>query len=288
MKICFKCQHRFVSDTWVCPHCGSSPDEKFGFPCFAPDFSSDSGFKDTHFNELNELEASNFWFVARNKLIIWALKKYFPNMENFLEIGCGTGFVLSGISGAAVDANLYGSEISCEGLIHAAKRIRGVQLFQMDARSIPYENEFDVIGAFDVLEHIEEDTIVLSQMYQAIKPGGGVLISVPQHQFLWSETDVNACHVRRYSANELKEKICVAGFHSVKMTSFVSLLLPFMIFSRLKQRRVRGVYDPLAELKIGRALNFIFEKIMALEKFAIQSGISFPFGGSLLVIARKA
>ena len=47
------------------------------------------------------------------------------------------------------------------------------RFFQMDARNIPFENEFDVIGVFDVLEHIEEDEIVFSQIFRAVKSGGG-------------------------------------------------------------------------------------------------------------------
>ena len=50
----------------------------------------------------------------------------------------------------------------------------------MDARCIPYEEEFDVVGAFDVLEHIPEDDVVLAQMYRAAKPGSGLLLTVPR------------------------------------------------------------------------------------------------------------
>ena len=65
----------------------------------------------------------------------------------------------------------------------------------MDARRIPFEDEFDVIGAFDVLEHIKEDEQVLVQMHRAVKSGGGIMLTVPQHMFLWSEQDVQAHHV---------------------------------------------------------------------------------------------
>ena len=62
-------------------------------------------------------------------------------------------------------------------------------LIQMDARSIPYTDEFDVVGAFDVLEHVEQDAEALSAMYRACRTGGGILITVPQHKFLWSAVD---------------------------------------------------------------------------------------------------
>src|SRR4030095_1631809 len=104
------------------------------------------------------------------------------------------------------------------------------------ARRIPFRGEFDVIGAFDVLEHIKEDEEVLAQMYQATRPRGGVLLTVPQHSFLWSEVDDYSRHVRRYSASELKAKVKRAGFETLRTTSFVSLLLPVMFISRLRQR----------------------------------------------------
>ena len=84
----------------------------------------------------------------------------------------------------------------------------------MDARNIPFESEFDVIGAFDVLEHINEDTEVLAQIYTALKAEGLMLISVPQHPWLWSSLDEYACHVRRYTALDIQQKIEAAGIPS--------------------------------------------------------------------------
>ena len=70
----------------------------------------------------------------------------------------------------------------------------------MDARNIPFRDEFDVIGAFDVLEHIDEDVAVIDEVRKALRPGGGFLMSVPQHPALWSQQDERAFHVRRYTA----------------------------------------------------------------------------------------
>jgi len=76
----------------------------------------------------------------------------------------------------------------------------------MDVRRIPFREEFDVIGAFDVLEHVKEDEEVLLQMYQATRKRGGILVTVPHHPFLWSPVDDYARHVRRYKTLELKDK----------------------------------------------------------------------------------
>jgi SAM-dependent methyltransferase len=184
-----------------------------GYLSFAPEQArSSEGFQPHHFAELAQAEAGNFWFRSRNRLIIWALQRFFPKARNFLEIGCGTGFVLAGLAEANPNLEMSGSEIYSTGLGYAADRVKCAALFQMDARDIPFESEFDVIGAFDVLEHIEEDEAVLEQVFRAVTPGGGIMLTAPQHRFLWSQQDEYACHVRRYEAKELSNKVEKAGF----------------------------------------------------------------------------
>jgi SAM-dependent methyltransferase len=287
MRLCLACREPFVGGLWECPHCGHQTADVAGVPSFAPELSSDTGFKDSHFAELVRLEERNFWFRARNALLVWSLRKYFPGARSFFEVGCGTGFVLAGVAAAIPGLQLYGSEISSIGMAHALKRVAGATFLQMDARSIPYVDEFDVIGAFDVLEHIAEDTSVLGEMFRSVRKGGGIILTVPQHQFLWSTTDEYACHIRRYEAGEIAEKVRAAGFEVERMTSFVSLLLPLMFASRFRQNRRTPEHDPLTELRIGGFVNSALETIMTVERWAIRRGVDFPAGGSLLVVARK-
>ena len=282
MKICIKCGNKIENEDWQCPHCRYTPQKIEGFNCFAPEFAqSNDGFNVESFSELFHLEDINFWFTSRNELITWFIKKYFPKAENLLEIGCGTGFVLSGIERAFPNMTLFGSEIYSQGLALAKKRLKTVELFQIDARDIPFENEFDVIGAFDVLEHIDEDIKVIKEMYKATKPQGGIIITVPQHQFLWSKADEEACHVRRYTKKDLTAKIEEAGFKIISVTSFVTFLFPLMLISRLTRKEQSG------ELKINGSINAIFKKIMNIERLFITHGVNMPFGGSLLIIAKK-
>jgi 2-polyprenyl-3-methyl-5-hydroxy-6-metoxy-1,4-benzoquinol methylase len=160
----------------------------------------------------------------------------------------------------------------------------------MDARYIPYVSEFDVVGAFDVLEHIDDDPSVLCEIFKAVKPKGGCIISVPQHRWLWSINDDVACHKRRYSRKELKAKMETVGFRVLWTTSFVTLLFPLMLLSRIKPGIGRKKHDRenvLKELKLPARLNALFEMIGNLELAMLRYGISLPVGGSLLCVGRK-
>jgi len=241
------------------------------------------GFRTEMFEALFEAEAKSFWFRSRNRLVIWSLAKYFSNASSMLEVGCGTGFVLDGISKALPHVQLAGSELYAEGLQFAQKRLPGVNFKQLDARNLPFSEAYDVIGAFDVLEHIEEDELVLRQLFKACRKG--IVITVPQHDFLWSAVDELACHKRRYSAQEIKNKVERAGFRVVRMTSFVSILLPLMFISRMKTKNPEKVVG--SEFNLPKVVDRLFEAIINFECRLVAAGVTWPFGGSLLVVAEK-
>ncbi len=289
MKRCLACGGYYNSTYPNCPECQVKPQFIDGFEAHAPAFAHEnSGFKPEYFSELAELEAANFWFKSRNAILIWALKTYAQTFGSFLEIGCGTAFALSGIAAAFPNVKLFGSEILTAGLGFAALRLPQATFMQMDARDIPFKNEFDVIGAFDVLEHIEEDKTVLDQMHQALKPQGIALLSVPQHEWLWSAADEYACHVRRYTREEIETKVRQAGFEILRSTSFVTVLLPAMMASRLLSKKVPVKdYDARAELKLPSILNSLFLLLLSCELALIGLGINLPVGGSRLVVARR-
>ena len=287
MKVCLACEEQFAADDWHCPNCGHSPILDHGHPVLAPHLAQHAdGFRPELFAEVAKVEQGNFWVESRNQLLFWAMRKYFPNAGNFLEIGCGTGFVLSGIRKEFPQLRLAGTDVFVEALPHAEAQVPEGTFFQMDACRIPFDSEFDIIGAFDVLEHIEEDSVVLSQMFRATRRGGGIMLMVPQHRFLWSIHDESLCHKRRYSRRELVMKVRSAGFEVICATGFVSLLLPLMLLSRIKQSSAPHEYDPLSALRIGGFVNSALRHISDFERVLIKGGLSFPVGGSLLVVAR--
>jgi SAM-dependent methyltransferase len=147
------------------------------------------------------------------------------------------------------------------------------------------QNAYDCIGCFDVIEHIDADECVLSNFNRALRPGGLLLLTVPQHPWLWSAADDYAHHVRRYTYPELRRKVLSAEFRIEYSTSFVSLLLPLMALQRLSSRNQN--YNPDDEFKISPLLNAALYLVMQIEFTLLRLGLRFPAGGSLLLLARK-
>jgi len=264
------------------------PVEMNGFLAFAPDLAIDNGgmAPDAH-HALDQMQEHSFWFRSRNRLLKDMVRRYFLDTQSLLEIGCGTGYVLSALADALPRARVFGSEIYINGLTYAARRLKpDAVLFQMDALNIPFYAEFDLIAACDVLEHIEEDEEALAAIHRALRPGGGLLLTVPQHPGLWSQSDDIACHKRRYKIGELSRKVRQAGFNILRDTSFVTLLLPALMLQRLTSGQ-RNDYNAGAEFNMAGWLDRLLEIPMEVDRFAIKMGVSLPLGGSRLIVARR-
>ena len=229
-------------------------------------------YSGTFFTLLEGLEPRSFWFRSRNDVIVWALRTYLAGTSRFLEVGCGTGFVLSAIHQQFPRLDVMGAELYAEGLEVARRRLPGIPLVQMTALDIPFSSSFDAIGAFDVLEHIEEDEEALREMGRAVTPSGGLLVTVPQHPRLWSAADEFAGHIRRYRRNELVAKARRAGWEPVRVSSFVTLPLPLFALSRAVRARRDSTYDLERELRIPKPLDRGLAAIMGGERALPPSG----------------
>ncbi len=259
-----------------------------GFRAFAPD-AANAGFVESSFGLLFDLEPEDFWFIARNELLAWAIGRWFPDTRSMLEVGCGTGYVLSGMERRLGLKRVVGTELFSAGLQFAQRRMPDAELYQLDAtRPMPYVEEFDVVGCFDVLEHIPDDAAAFGGLVEAARPGGGVVITVPQHGWLWSTIDDYGHHQRRYTRRELVAKARAAGIEPLYTTSFVTLLLPLMLLSRLLDRGNVDDFDPVAEHKRARHARRPLGAVMTLERALIRAGVRLPIGGSLLLVGRRS
>ncbi len=284
MKRCLVCDSVYDAPEWVCPACGARPT---GDPFLR--FSGADGseeFPRSAFESLAGAEDSSFWFRARNAILLTAIRRHFPNLSSFFELGCGNGFVLRAIREAFPKAELVGGELAIEGLEVARARVPDASLIQVDGRQLPYRNEFDVVGTFDVLEHTD-DGPVLAELAAAVKPGGGLVLTVPQHPWLWSAADEFGQHKRRYTRRGLIAKLQASGFEVTQVTSFMTLLLPLMALSRFRQRDLES-FDPEGELRLPEPVDRALERLVRIERHAVRLGISLPAGGSLLAVARRS
>jgi 2-polyprenyl-3-methyl-5-hydroxy-6-metoxy-1,4-benzoquinol methylase len=250
--------------------------------------SSSETFPEESFAKLAEVEDGHFWFEERNNLISWAMKKYAPNCRSFLEVGCGTGFVLRRIAEEFPQASMTAVEYYEEALPFARQRCPRAAIKQADITNLSFDGGFDVVGCFDVLEHIPDDLEALRNLKKALKPSGLLLISVPQHMWLWSDIDELSCHRRRYTREELAAKVASVGLRTILATSFVSLPMPLMLLRRLRKNESSAKEANFTEFKISPLINLFLRATLTLERGVVRCGASWPIGGSLFFGLKSA
>jgi len=243
-------------------------------------------FPEEAFKYLEDVEENHWWFRARNQIILWVMQTKLDQVTEFLEVGCGTGYVLNGIAQAMPELRLEASEYFDNGLEIARRRVPQCNFRQLDATQMSEIAAYDCIGCFDVLEHINDDQQVLQSFFRALRRTGYLLITVPQHPALWSASDSYAKHRRRYRSQELIKKVLQAGFRIEYTSSFVSLLLPLMAMQRIRSRQTK--YEPDVEFKVNGLISKTFYAVMQLEIILLKLGLRFPAGGSRLLLARKS
>lgn len=277
-----------MQQQWACVTCGFEPLDRCGILSFAqPEDTEEATFDANEFETLAAAEQGHFWFEARNYLIVRLLRKHFPDAQKYLEVGCGTGYQLAAIGQAFPSWDTSGSDLFIEGLRTAQTRCPGTALHQIDAAHVPFRDEFDVIGIYDVLEHIEDDQTILAELHRALRPGSGLLLTVPQHPWLWSSHDERAHHKRRYRRQELERKLEQAGFEPILISSFVLSLLPAMALSRWLSRWQTAGAHLNREYGTGRFANRLLYTLLRTEARLVVQGVPLPLGGSLVAVARR-
>jgi SAM-dependent methyltransferase len=286
MRRCLRCSAEFPQTTgWKCTRCGFDPPSAGGTRMFAPELAdTEADYEARFFDQLFDAEPRNFWFRNRNSLIARMLRDIDPPPQTFLEIGCGTGFVLAEVAGTFPSASPTATDVLPEAFSFARRRVPRAEFLQLDVASLPFTAEFDLVCAFDVLEHVLDDERALREVHRALRPRGWMLLTVPQHRFLWSKTDEIAHHKRRYRREEMRTKLDAAGFEIVRRTSFVTLLVPLLFLAR---KRVKTCEDAARDLLLPRPVDVALSGIMALERLLIGAGLDLPFGGSMIVLARR-
>lgn len=241
--------------------------------------------------QLLEVEDRHFWFRARNQIIralVDAPIQTMPQGLRILEVGCGSGNVLRVLKrSAAGRGRVEGLEVSVPAS-EVARARTGLPVTTGYLADLVRTEPYDVIAAFDVLEHIRDEADVLDDMRSRLKDTGRLILTVPAHPMLWSSFDVASEHMRRYTMATLSGGLRRAGFEVEYLTYFMSMLFPAMWLRRRllngAGRELSVVYD--AEFRIVPGINQIAYEIFRQEAHIVRRRGHLPMGTSLAVIAR--
>jgi ubiquinone/menaquinone biosynthesis C-methylase UbiE len=227
------------------------------------------------------------WFYRGKRAIVrhW-IHKFVPDARGnvLIDCGCGTGIFAAEMQESCVVIGIDDHE---EALAFARINMRGGTCRRGTTTAIPQDDaSVDIVTLLDVLEHIPDDRKALHEIHRVLKPGGLLVLTVPAFPTLWSDWDEVLHHCRRYRAPELIEKVRTAGFSVEHWNHTNVLAFPFVLLIR-KLRRVlpmlqkRRMEDRIPSHMINALLQWQFVYL------ACQNRIRFPFGVSLLLIARK-
>ena len=260
----------------------------------APDDIStpNASYDPTFFEDLAQAERSHFWFQARAKAIaalIQPVVSSLPTNYRVLEIGCGTGNILRTLEQACPNAQVVGMDLYESGL-QLARRDGAGSLVCADATQLPFRADFDVVGLFDVIEHLDDDVGMLKHVRKAVRPGGAVLLTVPAVASLWSDFDRVACHRRRYSTGQLQRAMTDAGLYVEYLSPFMLPLFPMMWLGRRLKKPAADAAAREAkvrnELRPHPLLNRMMATLLAWEPATLRARRTLPLGTSLAAIGR--
>jgi ubiquinone/menaquinone biosynthesis C-methylase UbiE len=249
-----------------------------------------------YYKEYYDLERQHWWFVAREKIISNYLKKIIDDkilkQENLkiLNVGCGPGRSSQYLSSFGEVTSIEYDKDCCE---FASERT-GLQIINGSITELPFQDEmFDLVCAFDVIEHVEDDQLAVSEMKRVAKKEGVIFITVPTFMSLWSHHDVINHHFRRYKLSQI-EKLFESQKNGNEIFSsyfnfflFPGIYLIRIISNILKFGKKRpGSGSDFETFKPGFLNNLLFN-IMYFESKFINKNIKFPFGVSLLYTWKK-
>ena len=253
---------------------------------------------DDDLTELHEAEAGDgehpIDIASRNAAINALRRNGFPTNGAVIEIGCSSGFLLQDLKREFPHAEIVGADIVVKPLERLGASLPGIPFVQMDLLQCPFaEQQFDAVIALNVLEHIEDDAAALTKMAGLLKPGGILILEVPQGPALYDYYDAYLRHFRRYGKKGLAAKIAAAGLQLQKL-DFLGFIPypPFWAVKKLNRLRfgLRGEKSPRIEEMVREQIKVtakskILEICFSVEK-ALAQKISFPVGIRCTVVAR--
>lgn len=238
--------------------------------------------------EMYALEASHWWFWSKRHLMRRLLGNRLGDGSprsgvRILDIGCGAGANALELSGYG---SVTASDRSLEAL--AFVRSRGVDnVVAAEAPQLPFrDGAFDIVTAYDVIEHVEDDHAFVAELARVLAPGGALAVHVPAWPFLWSRHDEVLEHKRRYTRRGLRELIDGSGLalENLGWTNF-TIFAPTVALRW--SRRLLGDGGGGADLGVVPApINALLRGVGRVEA-ALAASTGLPIGVSLAAIATR-
>ncbi len=218
-----------------------------------------------------------------SNLAQFILRKLPVRNGRLIDIGAGNGLLLRFFKQKSFDVS--GMELS-PALCEAMKKnptMKGINVFQGDISQKTGQEEYDVVLASDVIEHIKDDRKALKNLFSFLKPGGYLIISVPAHSSLFGKRDKLWGHFRRYDRDYLLKQLSIfrGKIISVSYWNFVGYFAYFFYEKILgKPIKENFRYSSSSSSKIIRGtLDFIL-RIETLLGYV-------PWGLTLVAVVRK-
>ena len=234
------------------------------------------------YDQMAELDERHWWYRARREVLEALIRRLArpPKDARILEIGCGTGHNFAMLCAFGhVDALELDEDVRRLAEKRLGREIMNTPLPEL--RGVP-DKSYDLIGAFDVIEHIDDDRAGVASIAGKLKPGGKFIMTVPAHAWMWSAHDVVNHHKRRYSKRSLKRLIEDSPLRLESVGYLNSLLFPAAVAERLASK-ARGKEDIDVALP-NAPLNRALERVFAAERHLIGR-VPMPPGLSLYAVA---
>jgi 2-polyprenyl-3-methyl-5-hydroxy-6-metoxy-1,4-benzoquinol methylase len=236
------------------------------------------------------METDHWWFQGRRAVVTAVLDRHLGaahRPRSALDVGCGTGGMLPVLARFA--SEVVGLDMSAEAVGHAQATAPPRVTVRVGSipEHVPSDGSLDLVSAFDVVEHIDDDVAALVALRQALKPDMGMLIiTVPAYQWLWSPHDDINRHKRRYTRRVLRERLVEAGFDVVHLSYFNSWLLPVVSAVRMVRKALPKAGDGASDFVMPRpAVNGSLTRLFASERHVV-SRVGLPAGVSLVALCR--
>lgn len=227
-------------------------------------------------------QIQSWWFRGKRTIFDGLFRGKIPPTALVLDVGAGQGLFVNHLAGPrrviAVDEWWDCLE---------RNRQRGGLPVRGDATRLPVRSDcFDYLFALDVLEHLPDDDAVVKEWARVLKPGGLMVINVPALDCLWSPHDVQMGHYRRYNRRKLARVLESNGLRCERLaySNFFLTPIAWLIFNLKLYRGSES--NPEAHIPVPKPVQWIITLCYQIEAAWLKR-FSFPFGGSLIAIARK-